>query len=106
MTGWRKTASASRRVTAGVAQTRPLGRRAARKERKSRDSAGMTASAKILRADRGPTVPKKQWQDDAWSQYRAQGEAWYAVEWLSNALSRVRLKAGRVVDGGDEPEIV
>jgi hypothetical protein len=66
----------------------------------------MTASAAILRSDRGSTVPKKQWQDDAWAQYRAQGELWYAVEWLSNAISRVRLKAGRVVDGGDEPEIV
>lgn len=106
MAGWRKTASASRRVTAGMLQTRVPERRVARKERKSRNSQGMTASAAILRTDRGTTVPKKQWQDDAWAQYRAQGELWYAVEWLSNAISRVRLKAGRVVDGGDEPEIV
>lgn len=106
MAGWRKTASASRRVTAGMATVRPTGRHAARKERKSKGSGAMTASAGILRTDRGTTIPKKQWQDDAWAQYRAQGELWYAVEWLSNAISRVRLKAGRVVDGGDEPEIV
>lgn len=59
-----------------------------------------------MRADRGTNIVKKQWQDEAWAQYRAQGELWYAVEWLANAMSRIRLRAGRIVDGGDEPEIV
>ena len=112
--GWRKTASASRRSLSVMTDIRPsrAERRArpVREPRRGRHKAptekALVASTAILRADRGTTIPKKQWQEEAWSQYRAAGEAWYAIEWLANAVSRVRLKAGRVVDGGDEPELV
>src|SRR5688500_9640250 len=105
MAGWRKTASASRRMSTGALMERPRRERrrhAAPKEPKRT----LTAAATVVRAERGSAIVKKQWQDEAWDQYRAQGELWYAVEWLANAVSRVRLKAGRIVDGGDEPEIV
>lgn len=106
MAGWRKTASASRRNVAVM--PRPVKRtRLSRRERNTPEQPkALTASTAVLRTDRGTTIAKKQWQEEAWSQYRAQGEAWYAIEWLANAVSRVRLKAGRVVDGGDEPELV
>lgn len=133
MSGWRKTASASRRSADMRAMNRAERRAVSRpsgidrpppspasgtplreilgkpfrRRRAGRHSArGLTSSAAVLRADRGSTIAKKQWQDEAWGQYRAQGELWYAVEWLANAVSRVRLKAARIVDGGDEPEIV
>lgn len=107
MAGWRKTASAARRITAGSLKVRERrergrGRHAAPRENKR----ALTASAAVIKTDRGSTIAKKAWQDEAWEQYRANGELWYAVEWLSNAISRVRLKAGKIVDGGDEPEIV
>ena len=112
MAAWRRTASASRR-TAVMSLTSPVLKRSerraiARQERKAQSTqkTAVTASAAILRADRGSVVPKKQWQSEAWDQYRAQGEAWFAVEWKANAVSRVRLKAARIVDGGDEPEII
>lgn len=110
MAGWRKTSSASRRVSAAVLERTP--RSVVRSEsrrrvgKKTPEESALTASAAVMRTDRGSVIPKKQWQEEAWSQYRAQGEAWYAIEWLANAVSRVRLKAGRIVDGGDEPEIV
>lgn len=105
MAGWRKTVSASRRTVARVRTERPSTRR--RRHAAPRESQrALTSSATVVRAERSSTIAKKQWQDEAWDQYRAQGELWYAVEWLANAVSRVRLKAGRIVDGGDEPELV
>lgn len=108
MSGWRKTASASRRTSTVSTLSRAERRvRPPRRERrKNTPEKALTASTAVLRTDRGTTIVKKQWQEEAWSQYRAAGEAWYAIEWLANAISRVRLKAGRVVDGGDEPELV
>jgi hypothetical protein len=112
MAAWRRTASAARRAvmvaSAGTGPTRRERRLQVRQERRERAAPkeALVASAAILRSGRGEAVQKKQWQSEAWDQYRAQGELWYAVEWLSNAISRVRLKAGRIVDGADEPEIV
>lgn len=77
-------------------------RRAA--EKKQRES--LTAAAMVIRPDRGVTVQSKRWQDEAWDNWRGNGELWYATEWKANAVSRVRLKAAKIVPGSDEPEIV
>jgi hypothetical protein len=44
------------------------------------------------------------WQTEAWTFLDSLGEFQYAVDWLANALSRVRLTAAELVPGGDEPE--
>lgn len=44
------------------------------------------------------------WQEEAWSFHESLGEFEYAVRWLSQAMSRVRLTAAEMVPGGDEPE--
>lgn len=44
------------------------------------------------------------WQTEAWGFFDSLGEFQYAVDWLANALSRVRLTAAELVPGGDEPE--
>jgi hypothetical protein len=98
---WRKTPSAARRaVTAGGA------RAPSRRERRRQERNAVTAAATIVRSDRSAIIQKKRWQDEAWDQWRANGELWYATEWKANALSRVRLKAAKIVPGADEPEIV
>lgn len=66
----------------------------------------VTASAAVRpRTDRliNNTEP---WQDEVWGYYDTLGELRYAIDWHSNALSRVRLRAGRVTPGRDEPELV
>jgi hypothetical protein len=92
-----------------VASRVPAHRKLTRRERRAaarapRDS--LTAAAAVLRADRGTTIQSKRWQDEAWDNWRTQGELWYATEWKGNAVSRVRLKAAKIVPGSDEPEIV
>lgn len=70
--------------------------------------AALTAAAKIL----NPTgvgvttteIQYKTWQDEAWAFYKAEGEFWFGVTWLAQALSRVKLVAAVEVPGGDEPE--
>jgi hypothetical protein len=90
---------------ASRAAHRKLSRRERRAaERNQRDS--LTAAAAILRSNRGTVVQKKRWQDEAWDNWRSQGELWYTTEWKGNAISRVRLKAAKIVPGSDEPEIV
>lgn len=44
------------------------------------------------------------WQREAWQFRRTLGEFNQAVDWMSRAMSRVRLLAAEVVPGGDEPE--
>lgn len=46
------------------------------------------------------------WQDEVWRYYDTLGEFNYGVWWQSNMLSRVRLRAARIVPDSDEPEIV
>jgi len=78
--------------------------RAAKKNAKKES---LTAAAAIMRSDtRGTVIQKKRWQDEAWDNWRGNGELWYATEWKGNAVSRVRLKAAKIVPGSDEPEIV
>lgn len=44
------------------------------------------------------------WQEEAWGFRDTLGEFNQAVDWMSRAMSRVRLNAAEVVPGGDEPE--
>lgn len=44
------------------------------------------------------------WQNEAWQFRRTLGEFNQAVDWMSRAMSRIRLLAAEVVPGGDEPE--
>lgn len=110
---WRRTSTARgrARVMSAEAQEpraaahRKLTRRERRAaEKKQRES--LTAAAMVIRPDRGVTVQSKRWQDEAWDNWRGNGELWYATEWKANAVSRVRLKAAKIVPGSDEPEIV
>lgn len=98
---WRRTSSAARRAVVASGARAP-----SRRERRRQEREGVTASAAIIRSDRGTVIQKKRWQDEAWDQWRANGELWYATEWKGNAMSRVRLKAAKIVPGADEPEIV
>lgn len=110
---WRKTSTArgrARVMTAEVTEPRVAAhRKLTRRERRAlaksqRES--LTAAAMVIRPDRGVTIQSKRWQDEAWDNWRSQGELWYATEWKGNAISRVRLKAAKIVPGSDEPEIV
>lgn len=46
------------------------------------------------------------WQNEVWQFHETLGEFNYGVWWLSNMLSRVRLRAARLQPDADEPEIV
>lgn len=46
------------------------------------------------------------WQNEVWSYYDNLGEFNYGVWWLSNMLSRVRLRAAKLQPDVDEPDIV
>jgi hypothetical protein len=48
----------------------------------------------------------EQWQEEVWRFHDTLGEFNYGVGWLANMLSRVRLRAGRLKPGSDEPDIV
>lgn len=45
------------------------------------------------------------WQNEVWDYYDSLGEFNYGVWWLSNMLSRVRLRAAKLQPDTDEPEI-
>lgn len=47
----------------------------------------------------------EKWQDEVWRYYDSLGEFNYGIWWLSNMLSRVRLRAGKLQPDTDEPEI-
>jgi len=100
---WRRTSSAARRAVVASGARAPSRRE---RRRQAREAGSLTAAATIIRSDRSAVIQKKRWQDEAWDQWRAQGELWYATEWKANAVSRVRLKAAKIVPGADEPEIV
>lgn len=55
---------------------------------------------------RNPIITYKQWQDEGWDFFDSGGEFQFAMTWVSNALSRVRLTAAKLVPGGEEPEII
>ncbi|MFH8805229.1 proline-rich domain-containing protein [Streptomyces sp. NPDC017936] len=48
----------------------------------------------------------EKWQEEVWRFHETLGEFNYGIWWLSNMLSRVRLRAARLQPDTDEPEIV
>lgn len=56
------------------------------------------ASAQFLRHT-------ERWQTEVWEYYDTLGEFNYGVWWLSNMLSRVRLRAAKLQPDADEPDI-
>lgn len=74
------------------------------------EPASMTAAALAvtsLRGSRQSVVPQyESWQRELWDYYDTLGDFGYAVTWRSNMVSRVRLRAGKIESGNDEPTIV
>jgi hypothetical protein len=70
----------------------------------------MTAAALAVGAmseGRRSLVPQyESWQRELWDYYDSMGDFGYAVTWRANMVSRVRLRAGKVEPGNDEPTIV
>jgi hypothetical protein len=66
----------------------------------------MTASARILPADKKFSPRYDGWQDQAWAMWEQVSEFEAAVSWRANAMSRLRLIAAEVVPGGDEPVLL
>lgn len=46
------------------------------------------------------------WQNECWGYYDTLGEFNYAVTWLANMMSRVRLRAGQIEPDNDEPTVL
>jgi hypothetical protein len=46
------------------------------------------------------------WQNEVWGYFDSLGEFNYGVSWLANMLSRVRLRAGQMEPGNDEPTVL
>lgn len=60
-----------------------------------------------LRDGRRSLVPQyESWQRELWDYYDSMGDFGYAVTWRANMVSRVRLRAGKLEPGNDEPTIV
>lgn len=67
----------------------------------------LTAAAAPVRRPESQFLQRTQaWQEEAWQFYDTCGEANYAVSWLGNQMSQVRLRAARLRPGSDEPEVV
>lgn len=66
----------------------------------------LVASAQVIKPLNQTQVQYDSWQDEAWDFYDSGGEFYSGITWLSNALSRVRLLAAKLMPGGDEPEAV
>lgn len=81
-------------------------RRAWGRTRKS-EPAALTGAAAVSEARTSKANPKTlSWQEQGWKYYDELGEFRFAVEWKSEMVSRVRLRAARVRPNQDEPEIV
>lgn len=70
----------------------------------------MTAAALAVNSlvgGRRSLVPQyESWQRELWDYYDTMGDFGYAVTWRANMISRVRLRAGKLEPGNDEPTIV
>lgn len=70
----------------------------------------MTAAALAVHSlvgGRRALVPQyESWQRELWDYYDTMGDFGYAVTWRANMVSRVRLRAGYLDPGNDEPTIV
>lgn len=64
----------------------------------------LTAAAMAVKSGRDSIAPKyDSWQRETWDYYDALGEFRYAIDWKAEMASRVRLRAGRLIPGQDEP---
>lgn len=67
----------------------------------------LQAAAIALEGSRQNLIPKPQpWQQELWGFYDELGEFNYGVEWLASRISRIRLRAGRLDPGIDEPVVI
>lgn len=68
---------------------------------------GLVASATAIRPAEAPLkVRTEKWQADARAYAATSGETSAALRWKAAAMSRVRLRAARIVPGSDEPEFL
>lgn len=74
----------------------------------SRPYPALVAAAHVLTGERSedPDRQRKTWQDEAWSFYDDSGPLRYGVTWIANMISKARLQAARISEGGDEPEVI
>ncbi len=79
-----------------------------RRRKTAPDTPALTAASMPVDTKRGTTdlIRRAAWQHDAWGFYETDGEYTYAIDWAAQAISRMRLKAAKVVPGSDEPEIL
>lgn len=76
-----------------------------RQEERSGEQA-ITAAASIVAAPRSPLLKTPEsWQREAWEFFDDLGEFNYGVIWLSQMMSRVRLRAAKLSPELDEPSI-
>jgi len=69
--------------------------------------AALTAAAAPVKKPQSQFLQHTQaWQSEAWDFYDASGEMNYAITWLANMMSQVRLRAARLSPELDEPEIL
>lgn len=70
------------------------------------DPAALTAAAAPPRGAGAQFIKHtEKWQEEVWRYYDNLGEFNYGVWWLSNMLSRVRLRAAKLQPDVDEPQI-
>jgi hypothetical protein len=83
---------------------------ARRTELSLRRERALTAAAinvSAVRNGRRPMTPASTpWQQELWDYYDNLGEFWICVAWRAYMISRVRLRAARLLPGEDEPEII
>jgi hypothetical protein len=81
-----------------------------RRHREPITSSALTAAAlniKSLSSGRQRITPSNtSWQEELWGYYDTLGEFFISVTWRAYMISRVRLRAGRIKPGSDEPEII
>lgn len=66
----------------------------------------LTSSARLVEPSRANNPQYQEWQTQAWNFYDALEQLSYAVSWLSNMVSRVRLVAAELPPGADEPVLL
>lgn len=65
----------------------------------------LAASAAVKQGQQRLLIQTGAWQNEVWNFYDNLGAFRFAVDWHSNAISRVRLRAAKIRPGQDEPEV-
>lgn len=82
-------------------------RRAELSQRRERALTAAAINVNAVRNGRRPMTPTTTpWQQELWDYYDNLGEFWICVAWRAYMISRVRLRAARLLPGEDEPEIL